>query len=68
MIERLLKKNFDSKDELTKSIYYELVYEYTGGERIWSIVDLRKEVICEDNPKIEKNSCGECAHEKNVFY
>jgi len=52
---------------LTKSIYYELVYEYTGGERIWSIVDLRKEVICEDNPKIEKNSCGKCAYEKNVY-
>ncbi len=58
---------FDSKDELTKSIYYELVYEDVGGERIWSIVDLKKEVICEDHPKIEKNSCGECVYKKKVF-
>ena len=58
---------FDSKDELTKSIYYELVYEDVGGERIWSIVDLKKEVICADDPKIEKNSCGECIYKKNVF-
>ena len=58
---------FDSKGGLTKSIYYELVYENIGGERIWSIVDLKKDVVCEDDPKIEKNSCGECAYKKDVF-
>ena len=47
---------FDSKDELVKSIYYELVFQKLDNYREWVISDWEKKVICEHR----KNTCGEC--------
>ena len=47
---------FGSKDELVKSIYYELVFQKLDNYREWVISDWEKKVICEHR----KNTCGEC--------
>ena len=47
---------FGSKDELVKSIYYELVFQKLDNYREWVISDWEKKVICE----YRKNTCGEC--------
>ena len=47
---------FGSKDDLVKSIYYELVFQKLDNYREWVISDWEKKVICEHR----KNTCGEC--------
>jgi len=49
---------FGSKDELVKSIYYELVFQKLDNYREWVISDWEKKVICE----YRKNTCGECIY------
>lgn len=54
---------FDSKDELVKSIYYELVFQKLDNYREWVISDWEKKVICE----YRKNTCGECVDKIDIY-
>ena len=54
---------FGSKDELVKSIYYELVFQKLDNYREWVISDWEKKVICE----YEKNTCGECVDKIDIY-
>lgn len=54
---------FDSKDELVKSIYYELVFQKLDNYREWVISDMGKKVICE----YSKNTCGECIDKIDIY-
>ena len=54
---------FDSKDELVKSIYYELVFQKLDNYREWVISDMEKKVICE----YSKNTCGECIDKIDIY-
>ena len=54
---------FGSKDELVKSIYYELVFQKLDNYREWVISDWKKKVVC----KYEKNTCGECVDKIDIY-
>jgi hypothetical protein len=54
---------FGSKDELVKSIYYELVFQKLDNYREWVISDWKKKVVCE----YEKNTCGECVDKIDIY-
>ena len=54
---------FGSKDELVKSIYYELVFQKLDNYREWVISDWEKKVICE----YRKNTCGECVDKIDIY-
>ena len=54
---------FDSKDELVKSIYYELVFQKLDNYREWVISDWEKKVICEYG----KNTCGNCVEKIDIY-
>ena len=59
----LTKIFFGSKDELVKSIYYELVFQKLDNYREWVINDWEKKVICE----YRKNTCGECVDKIDIY-
>ena len=59
----LTKIFFGSKDELVKSIYYELVFQKLDNYREWVISDWEKKVICE----YRKNTCGECVDKIDIY-
>ena len=59
----LSKIFFGSKDELVKSIYYELVFQKLDNYREWVISDWEKKVICE----YRKNTCGECVDKIDIY-
>ena len=54
---------FGSKDELVKSIYYELIFQKLDNYREWVISDWEKKVICE----YRKNTCGECVDKIDIY-
>ena len=54
---------FGSKDELVKSIYYELIFQKLDNYREWVISDWEKKVIC----KYRKNTCGECVDKIDIY-
>ena len=54
---------FGSKDELVKSIYYELIFQKLDNYREWVISDWKKKVVC----KYEKNTCGECVDKIDIY-
>jgi len=59
----LTKIFFGSKDELVKSIYYELIFQKLDNYREWVISDWEKKVICE----YRKNTCGECVDKIDIY-
>ena len=59
----LTKIFFGSKDELVKSIYYELIFQKLDNYREWVISDWEKKVICEYG----KNTCGNCVEKIDIY-